>query len=302
MFHHFRDAVRHPAGQGAISADEFRQLLLHVGVQRILPAREFLLRHITGTLRPEHLCITFDDNVRCQYDVAVPVLDELNLTAFWFAYTSVLEGRVERLEVYRYFRTTRFASIDDFYASFEAALCRAGALSQTTMSGFDPQTYLKPFPFYTDADRRFRFLRDEVLGPARYVAIMDGMLVDAGVTASDLVRDLWMTNDQLHGLHEDGHVIGMHSHTHPTRLDRLSVDEQIGEYEANHAAIAALTGEMPITMSHPCNSYSPATLDVLRDMGVQLGFRSNLDKRDGCELEVPREDHTNILRQMRMAA
>ena len=37
------------------------------------------------------------------------------------------------------------------------------------------------------------------------------------------------------------------------------------------------------------------TLDVLRDMGITLGFRANLAAVEGrSALEFPREDHTNV--------
>ncbi len=302
MFHHFRDDLRHPAGQGAISAIEFRDLLLHVGIERILPAREYLRRHLNGTLRPHDQCLTFDDNVRCQWDVAVPILNELGLTAFWFVYTSVMHGQIERLEVYRYFRTTRFTTVDDFYTAFDVALEHRGISPSAALARFDARSYLKPFPFYTTADRRFRFLRDEVLGPEQYGVVMEQMLADANVSARELASDLWMTADHLRWLHESGHVVGLHSHSHPTRLERMSEADQHREYTANFTAIQRITGEVPTTVSHPCNSYSSATLGVLRKLGVRLGFRSNTDFPQHSELELPRQDHSNIVRQMCKAA
>src|SRR4051812_45501260 len=110
MFHHFHDAT-HPAGQGSISAGQLRHMIESIGPARILPAREFLWRAQHKTLRPTDICLTFDDNLRCQYDVALPVLREFGLTAFWFVYTSVLQGNVESLEIYRHFRMTQFVSV-----------------------------------------------------------------------------------------------------------------------------------------------------------------------------------------------
>lgn len=304
MFHHFRDAA-HPAGQGALSEGELRRVLRHVAARsRILGAREFLSRHQAGTLRDGDVCLTFDDNLRCQYDVAFPVLRELGLTAFCFAYTTVLEGGVDRLEVYRHFRTTQFATVDAFYDAFFQAAPDGGEESaiEAGLSTFDPHTYLAPFPFYTDADRRFRFVRDEVLGPARYHAVMDRML-SATHGGSPLTRhDLWMTSRQLRQLHDEGYVIGLHSHTHPTRIERLSAAEQTREYEANFAALTRAIGEPPVTMSHPCNSYNADTLNLLRRLGIRLGFRANMapagrGETERTEFELPREDHANVLRE-----
>src|SRR5262245_41086900 len=121
MFHHFHDG-QHPRGQGSISAEQLDQLIRIVGRHRILPAREWLLRARAATLGDDDLCLTFDDTLRCQYDVALPVLSQHGITAFFFIYTSVLDGELERLEIYRRFRTVCFPSVDDFYDAFFAAL------------------------------------------------------------------------------------------------------------------------------------------------------------------------------------
>ncbi|MFQ5806996.1 MAG: polysaccharide deacetylase family protein, partial [Phycisphaerae bacterium] len=117
MFHHFHDD-RHPAGQGSLSADDLAALIRFLEPGRFLPAREWLRRAVAGTLDNQHLCLTFDDNLRCQYDVALRVLGDFGLTAFWFLPTSALQGRLQRLELYRAFRVRYFDEIDDFYEAF----------------------------------------------------------------------------------------------------------------------------------------------------------------------------------------
>jgi peptidoglycan/xylan/chitin deacetylase (PgdA/CDA1 family) len=157
--------------------------------------------------------------------------------------------------------------------------------------------------FYTEADRRFRFVRDEVLGPDNYAQLMDGMMRDAAFDVRRVAQELWMGNDEVRSLHESGHVVGLHSHTHPTRIDRLSEDEQRYEYKSNQNHLSALLGETPLAMSHPCNSYNATTLELLHELGIKLGFRANmqLDAAYG-PLEMPREDHANLLKQLTQAA
>ena len=302
MFHHFCDAT-HPRGQGAMSAGELERMVRHLGPDRILPAREWQRRAEAGTLGGGDLCLTFDDNLRCQFDVAAPVLRRLGLTAFWFVYTSVLQGRVERLELYRFFRTVRYPSPDAFHDAFLAAVLDGPDedAARRRLAGFRPAEYLRDFPFYTDGDRTFRFVRDEVLGPARYRGVMDRMM--AGEDLAALGRGLWMGRAELRQLHAEGHVVGLHSHTHPTRLGELPAADQRAEYAANHAALTDLLGERPTTVSHPCNSYSADTGPVLADLGVRLGFRANMapptpGRAGHGPLEHPREDHANVLRRM----
>ncbi len=301
MFHHFTDA-RHPAGQGAITADQLRALLDWVGLDRLLPARVWLDRFRSGDLDGE-LCLTFDDNLRCQYDVALPVLRELNLTAFWFVYSSPIEGMVERLEVYRYFRTVAYGTVDEFYLAFDVAIARSQWADEVTsaLTSFDPSTYLEQFSFYTDGDRRFRFLRDQVLGQERFFVLMDFM-VDKWGPHDDLPDLLWMNADHWIELHADGHVIGMHSHTHPTDLATMSIESQRQEYVQNQSTIETVVGERPTVVAHPASSYSGATLDMLRELDVEVGFATHGPVRYDERLEILRHDHSDLVRQTNLWA
>ena len=52
-------------------------------------------------------------------------------------------------------------------------------------------------------------------------------------------------------------------------------------------------------MSHPCNSYNEITLKILSNIGIKIGFRSNMGSKDLIKeyknLQLPREDAANIL-------
>ncbi len=303
MFHHFNSEVHLP-GQGSISADALRAMIEQLGPGRILPASEFLSRHVRGTLAADDLCLTFDDALRCQFDVALPVLREFDLTAFWFVYTSVLQGQIEPLEIYRHFRMNCFPNVNAFYRAFEETVERSehADLAAMLMEEFNPRAYLAGFPFYTDEDRRFRFLRDEVLGPARYHAVMERLIDEKEFDVNAAARGLWMDDGCVRELHAAGHVIGLHTHTHPTRVEHLSADDQRSEYYENYAYLKNLLDERPVTMSHPCNSYNATTLEILSELGITLGFRANMASGFGGALEFPREDHANLVRRMTLAA
>jgi len=300
MFHHFHDG-HHPAGQGSLSADDLRALLRFVGRGRILGAREWLERAVAGRLEPGQVCLTFDDNLRCQYDVALPVLAEAGLTAFWFVPTATLDGGVERLELYWQFRVRCFDDIDLFYEAFFRTLATSvyAERVERALRDFDAGSYLAQFRFYSEPDRRFRFVRDEVLGPRCYQHVMDTLIQSMGIELRELARDVWMERQHLCRLQAEGHVLGLHTHTHPTRLTELPAAEQLREYRDNYMSLLALLGEPPTTVAHPCNACTEETLAILRGLGVRLGFRSHLAPGQHSELEFPREDCANLLRQMR---
>ena len=88
MFHHFHDDKLHKRGQGSINKDDFYKLVKFIGRRNIIGAEEFFNRFKENKLKPKDVCFTFDDGIRCQYDVALPVLEDLNIKSFFFVYSS----------------------------------------------------------------------------------------------------------------------------------------------------------------------------------------------------------------------
>lgn len=300
MFHHFYDQI-HTKGQGAISQEEFDDMIQFIGIENILSADEWMRRALSRTIKDSDICLTFDDNLRCQFDIALPVLQHYNLTAFWFVYTSVLNGSSEKLEIYRWFRSEKFSTIDHFYKDFFKTVFEFDLHPDDyqKIRNFNPKEYLKNFCFYTDQDRLFRFTRDKVLGKKKYETIMDFMLINHQIDISRLHKILWMDESCLLKLKDTGHIIGLHSHTHPTQIKELTPEEQRIEYQYNYNHLCRILDQKPIAMSHPCNSYNGHTLALLSDMGIKIGFRANMAESAASIYEFPREDHTNILKKIR---
>ena len=299
MFHHFTNE-NHPRGQGAINADETAAMIEFLDPSRILGAEEWMERTAKGTLRDHHLCITFDDSLLCQYDVAWPVLKHYGITGFFFVYSSVFENILEKLEIYRYFRTVAFKDVDSFYDAFfkEMDIAYPG-MREKGLKSFDSDVFLKDYPFFTLSDKVFRYLRDNVLVTAQYNAIMDGMIERAHFNVNEIAKNLWMTEQQLVDLHKHKNVIGLHSYSHPLTLGRLTEEQQRSEYADNNRHLSGLVGQIK-TMSHPCNSYNTTTLSILKDMNVDIGFCADMaEVPNRSAFEIPREDHANILRMMR---
>jgi peptidoglycan/xylan/chitin deacetylase (PgdA/CDA1 family) len=297
MFHHFFDDV-HPRGQGAISNTDLERIINFIGRDRILDADEWLDKATKGILQETDLCFTFDDNLKCQYDVALPVLKTFNIKPFWFVYTSPLAGILENLEIYRYFRTKAFENFDGFYASFLKSVSESEFADVVTqgLSDFNPNEYLKEFSFYSLEDKKYRFIRD-VLNTERYNKIMDSMIASFGIHKESLSHVLWMTAAEIKNLSNSGHIVGLHSHSHPTQMAKLSTEEQEFEYVTNSRYLSQMLGVSPISMSHPRNSYDTRTIQILQRQGIKLGFRSNLyPSPNDFGLEFPREDHTNIMK------
>ena len=302
MFHHFH-SNKHAPAQGSLSAEEFEEMLDWLGNRyNLVNANEYLLKFEKNYLQPNDICLSFDDALLCQFDVAVPVLRKRSIQAFFFVYSSVFTGNHELLEMFRYFRTSRFDHIDDFYRFFfNTVKSNDESLYQSTYETFKNLDYLAEFPFYSDNDKFFRYLRDQVLGVENYNSLMLDMIQRESFDIQDAASLLWMKDENLNELHKEGHLIGLHSYSHPTQISKLTVAEQQGQYRRNMEHLEGLLGIGSIcSMSHPCGDYNADTLGLLTDMGIRIGFRSSLSVKEiKSPLEVPREDHAHIFREMR---
>ena len=304
MFHHFHDETHLPSGQGSISAEKFDEILNFIGIKNILGPDEWISKLRNDKLTKSDVCITFDDGLKCQYDICVPILEKYDLKCFWFVYSSVFEGEPGKLEIYSKFRSNYFKNIDDFYKLFFNKY-KKNKFKEIDKNVFEYYFHEKKskFPFYSLNDIKFRFMRDEILNKNEYELLMDEIILDRDISVLDISKNLWLTNTHLKNLSKNGHIIGLHSYDHPTVLSKLSYDEQLEQYRKNYKHIHETCGKEVISMSHPNNSYSNDTLKILRQLNILCGFRSNLSppkekKVNPNPLEIAREDHANILKKM----
>jgi len=122
MFHHFHDDEVHTKGQGSIDKDDFYKMINFIGRNNILDADIFFEKLKNNKLKEKEVCLTFDDAIRCQIDVALPVLEQLKIKSFFFVYTSMFEEKPNIFEIFRYFRMNYFNNVDEFYNSFYQVL------------------------------------------------------------------------------------------------------------------------------------------------------------------------------------
>ena len=171
---------------------------------------------------------------------------------------------------------------------------------QTKLMASD-RTYISDGMIYSNNDKWYRYLRDQVLGIENYKSLMLDMIERESFDIQDASSLLWMKEENLNELHKEGHLIGLHSYSHPTQISKLIAAEQQDQYRRNMEHLEGLLGKGSIySMSHPCGDYNADTLGLLTDMGIRIGFRSSLSVKEiKSPLEVPRDDHANIFKEMR---
>ena len=301
MFHHFHGGAHLPA-QGSLSSLDLENMINWLDKNyTLLGAREYRRKFDEGALRGGDICLSFDDALKCQFDIAVPVLREKNIDAFFFVYSSAFMDNPDPLEIYRYFRTAIFEEIDGFYkAFFEKVEESHGALIHRHQKIYKGLDYLSGRPYYSSNDKWFRYIRDQVIDKLDYQDVMEEMMVEKGFEVGSLKQKLWMSEKELKSLFEIGHTIGMHSFSHPTQISKLSKMEQFSEYSKNKAHLEQILDLSVDVMSHPCGDYNSDTLEVLQQLDVRIGFCAKMPKgKYSSALEMPRENHANVLEDMK---
>lgn len=307
MFHRFHKSGNPSDGQGSVKDEEFEKIINYVGPERILTPEEWISRVKKCSLQKHHLCITFDDGLRNQFDVALPILAKYKLKAFWFVFSSVFNGGFDRNEVYNRFAITEFSSFDAFVGEFLQFYSVHDEVFRSNDYEYFTQSFRKQFPFYNENDIKFRFIRNKLLLKSDFEKVMDGMINAKGLAIAEIAKDLWLTDEHLKSLHRNGHCIGLHSNDHPFEMARLNVEEQRNQYLRNYQHIRHVTGRIVECMSHPLNSYSQDTINILSELGIVCGFRSNMTPPIGKvinsnHLELVREDGANVLQRCRKYA
>lgn len=296
IFHHFWDS-RHLKVPGAITAEELDDLLAIWGNHGLISPYEWMDEFQKFGRMPKAGCITFDDALLCQYDLALPVLESRGLQAFWFVYSAPLMGEFSSLEIYRHFRTRCYPLFDEFLRDFLDAACELGhgALIDNAKNSFESSNYYKEYSTYSDKERLFRYVRDVAMRQTLYETVMDYLLEKRNFSRASLGSEVWLTEAHVKELHDADHIIGLHSYSHPVRMEHFTYAEQFAEYSRNKTHIEKVTGTVCNVMAHPSNSYNDVTLKVLSELEVVAGFRANDIMPDAGALELPRVDHSELM-------
>lgn len=297
MFHHFHNDF-HPKSQGSINKNQLEEILDFLQNNFNLIGADLFSRKIAeSSLENNDVVLSFDDALKCQFDIAVPVLEKRKISAFFFIYSSPFKGNPDMLEVYRLFRNNYYKNVNFFYDDFFEKAKIYKDNYNILYRSFLKTDFLKKYKFYSLEDRWFRFLRDRVLGYSLYTKIMESLMREKKFIKENFYEKLWMNDNDLKALHNSGHILGLHSYLHPTLIEDKSYNDQKNEYVKNLIHLESLLGKNKIfSMAHPCGSYNSDTLRILRKLNIKIGFRSNMERvKKLSNLEIPRQDHTTIL-------
>ena len=307
-FHHFHDDKKHKKSQGSIDATSFKKIIKFVGLKNLNNPKIFLKKLENGKLKKNDLCLTFDDGSKTQIDIALEVMNEFKLKGFFFIPSNIFSEKPDYLEVYRYFRNNCYRNIDDFYLDFFSSIVK-DYKNFLVKNDNKIKKKLKKFHFFSYNDVKFRLLRDNFLSKKEYDSIMKKLFKKKKFSPHIHKSKLFLSKKDLLSLKKEGHTIGLHTHSHPTKIDLMNKNLQYKEYFTNRQILSDLLGvpkEDLNSMAHPCGNYNKDTLNILEHMKIKIGFSNQMLIRKKQKLEtlfkrrlvIPRNDHSLILKLM----
>lgn len=229
MFHYFHNHQCYKKVQGSVSAEELTSII-HSDEHNILSPIEWLEKFSLGKLRSNDVFLSFDDGLKEQFDIAVPILNQNNIKALFNIYTEpIFENKLSVIEKYRYIRNYEFDSLNDFYLNFFEKVRQGYNID---VEKIDVGNYLSDFKFYSKRDIVFRFLRDELLKNEFY-SVMQEIFAELRIDDSQLLEKIYMNKHDVIELQNTGHLIGLHSHSHSTLMNTFDYERSLYEYSRN---------------------------------------------------------------------
>ncbi len=311
MFHHFHDRDKFIQSQGSISSDQFVKIIKYIGRKNIINADEFSNNFLNKKNIEKKVCFTFDDALKCQEKIALPILEDYKIKAFFFIYSGIFEYDSHNIEIVRHFRHLFYKNINEFYKEFiELVNNKFGNKKFLNFINLNKEKiikYQKKFPIYSKSDVEFRFIRDYLLNANEYKNILSELYKIKNFKPKKYHKSLLMNKESLRKLKKLNHEIGLHSHSHPTKIINLNYQEQYKEYNKNLSILSKIlkTKNSIKSMSHPCGVYDKNTLKVLKKIDISIGFKesmlidNNMKKINNSRFEIARIDHSNIINSLK---
>ncbi len=299
MFHHFHKNKKFPKSPGSINLNQLEKIIKYVGKRNIINAEEFLERKIKNNLNKKNICITFDDGLKSQM-ITLKLLKKYSIQAFFFINTKYIDYNNISPELTRYFIYIYCKGMKNFYKIF-AKNCSLNLNIFFKNKKSEIKKYKLKYKFYSIEDIKFRIIRN-YLDTSKFNSIIEKIMFQKKFDKKKIVKNLYMSKKDLIKINKMGHIIGLHSHSHPMKISKLSKDIIKKEFVTNKNCIKRIIGSDKIikAMSHPTGSCSKDTKKILKSIGIKIGFSNIENKKNRSNFEISRINHKYILQKIHL--
>ena len=297
LFHQFHSPKLFYQSPGSLDKDTFYKFI-KCNIKKIKNPEEFLYSKSSSKI----FSITFDDGLKSQYKIALDVLENFNIKAFFFIFSESLENKHFTVENIRYFSYKFFKDRDHFYRSFFRTYeeCFSNKLIfDDKFSQHLFKKYKKQSKYYSKNDIIFKIARDNYINEKNYKKVMLKMFNNKKVDIKLLTKKLYMSKNEIKDISNLGHIVGLHSHSHNHKNHQFSFKEELDDYKKNKKILEKTIKKKIYCLSYPFGNYTINSEKILNKLNIKYAFCKNsvttnvFKNKNYC---LPRENISNLLK------
>ena len=295
LFHHFHTNDKFYLSPGSLTKKKFNDFISKYKNQIQNPDNFFL------ESKKKKICLTFDDGLKCQKDIVLPILKKHNIKACFFIPTSNFRKNFLPVEIIRYLKYKIFKNSNTFYKSFYEIFKKTKYLSKLSKINYSKleKNIKKHSPYYNKLDIQHKILRDFVLSEAIYKKIILRILKKKNCNLEKMNKKLLMSKYDVIELAKEGHQVGLHSHSHSFKFYKLSYKNELNEFNKNKLILENLIKKKITTASFPFGYKTKNSYKILKKLKIVYAFNKNFyktknDLKYRC-YNISRENISNLI-------
>ncbi len=271
-YHYMGDYGLEYQGISSLSASRFIRQLEEIGQNFEFISQETLLNALENrTVLPENSCLlTFDDGLKSQFEVAVPILEQMKIPAVFFL-CGLPYDRREVLTIHKIHWLRSILDPNIFIEKIVAKLEMLG--SEFSWEMFDPDKIADKF-FWDDLEtKKIKYLLNVVLPPALSKQCVDLLFDEYVGSQEQFCDDFYLSESEVRCLHEH-FAVGVHSYSHQV-LGRMGRDSVRAEIRRNIDVVSTMISASPKGISYPYGykeAVTPMVAEIARQSGLAFGF------------------------------
>lgn len=224
---------------------------------------------------PENSClITFDDGLRSQFDVALPILKRMKVPAVFFVSSlPYVENRTCLVHKIHFLRATLSPEI--FLEELENTLQTVFNKSLTMLLTIENENIAREkYRYDTPLEAKVKYFLNNILDDKEKDEVISIIFHKYVPNEEDFIREFYMQPEHLKELRALGYL-GLHSFDH-VAFSRLSLPEIREQLARNKEHLESIAGSIPVeSVSYPYGSkydINSKVVEICQELGIKVGF------------------------------
>jgi peptidoglycan/xylan/chitin deacetylase (PgdA/CDA1 family) len=231
---------------------------------------------------PEKAClVTFDDGLKCQYETALPVLQELGVPAAFFVSGGPYDGEgaamVHRLQCLR-------ANWGDHEVlKLVNALAPDEPTATSLPADVNQDAASQSYRYDTPETARLKYYLNYIVTRPFVDRVLDVAFEKMGVETEDFVQEFYMTPDQITALAEAG-MLGSHAMTHRP-LAMMPAEEAFDKLSRSRELLQQIGGKPVDAVSYPLGNRDAVSREVAK-LAARAGYVVGYTMERACNANM----------------